>query len=186
MDQKVAPFLTHCLDPFETYVVDLFFGQRQKHQPLQTLNSQTMVTYLVRFWFQTCIEMASDVIHNTVECIESIQVFGYTVNDLPLIPRILKALNVLTVYDKMEIEIDNLRLENHKLHESIDEMRSLNNSLRSEIEDFRALKENLQKFAQEQNEDFREIVANMNDNYQRYIYILFSNMINYRIILCTN
>lgn len=134
-----------------------------------------MASYFISSIFTLATDVTSSAIHNTIAYIESIQVFGYTVKDLPLVPRLLKACNVLTMYDKMEMEINTLKEENGKLHVSIDELKNLNNSLRTEIEDFRKLKENLAKFAKEQNEDFHKVLENINDNYERINNLLFEN-----------
>ena len=134
-----------------------------------------MASYFISSIFTLVTDVTSSAIHNSIAYIESVQFFGYTVKDLPLVPRLLKACNVLTMYDKMEMEINALKEENGKLHVSIDELKNLNNSLRTEIEDFRKLKENLARFAKEQNEDFHKVLENINDNYERINNLLYEN-----------
>lgn len=134
-----------------------------------------MASFLVTSMYTLVVDVTSSIIHNTVSYIESIEFMGYTVNDVPLIPKLLKACNILTMYDKMDFEIKSLRDENTKLHDSIDELKGLNNSLRSEIDDFRHLKENLEQFAKDQNEDFHKVLENINSNYDRINKLLHEN-----------
>eukprot|EP00485_Elphidium_margaritaceum_P004950 CAMPEP_0202691202 /NCGR_PEP_ID=MMETSP1385-20130828/5985_1 /ASSEMBLY_ACC=CAM_ASM_000861 /TAXON_ID=933848 /ORGANISM="Elphidium margaritaceum" /LENGTH=211 /DNA_ID=CAMNT_0049346569 /DNA_START=29 /DNA_END=664 /DNA_ORIENTATION=- len=123
----------------------------------------------------TVIGCVSSVVQSFCIYIESFELYGYTVKDLPVFPRILKSVHILTAHGDLNNEVRNLRFANAQLHGAIDDLKTVNNKLSNEIEQFRKLKDSLQRFGEKQNKDFNRILSDVNGQFDRMNNLLHEN-----------